>query len=110
MLGLCIGHRGLSSTEFTKKESISLYSLDASSLCKVKASLFLLLIFAGFLRLQTLDMETKSDVDIMKDYPKEPVADLVHIVRQRRIMAAKQAARKDEEERKNKERFASRKP
>lgn len=53
---------------------------------------------------ETLDMETKSDVDIMKDYPKEPVADLVHIVRQRRIMAAKQAARKDEEERKNKER------
>lgn len=40
----------------------------------------------------------------MKDYPKEPVTDLVHIVRQRRVMAAKQAALRDEEEKKEKER------
>ena len=49
-------------------------------------------------------MDSKVDDDMMRDYPKEPVADLVHIVRQRRIMAAKQAAMKDEEEKKVKER------
>ena len=43
---------------------------------------------------------------MMKDYPKEPVADLVHTVRQRRIMSAKQAALKDEEEKKEKERYS----
>ena len=51
-------------------------------------------------------MDSKVNEDMMKDYPKEPVADLVHIVRQRRAMAAKQAALKDEEERKDKERYA----
>ena len=46
----------------------------------------------------------KADDEIMKNYPKEPVTDLVHIVRQRRVMAAKQAALRDEEEKKEKER------
>ena len=51
------------------------------------------------------NLELNADDELMKDYPKEPVADLVHIVRQRRVMAAKQAALKDEEEKKEKERF-----
>ena len=52
-----------------------------------------------------MDLDSKVSESMMKDYPKEPVADLVHIVRQRRVMAAKQAALKDEEERKDKERY-----
>ncbi|XP_065072272.1 tyrosine-protein kinase BAZ1B-like isoform X2 [Rhopilema esculentum] len=50
------------------------------------------------------NLELSADDELMKDYPKEPVADLVHIVRQRRVMAAKQAALKGEEEKKEKER------
>jgi len=53
---------------------------------------------------EIMDLDSKVSESMMKDYPKEPVADLVHIVRQRRVMAAKQAALKDEEERKDKER------
>ena len=61
--------------------------------------------FYKYYLFQSIDLDSKVDDDMMKDYPKEPVADLVHIVRQRRIMAAKQAALKDEEERKDKERY-----
>eukprot|EP00794_Sanderia_malayensis_P016840 gene16840-18539_t len=50
------------------------------------------------------EINITDDDKLMKDYPKEPVADLVHVIRQRRIMVAKQAAMKDEEERKEKER------